>query len=79
MIKLYSYRVFGLEFFTLNSKVNKMPWEAEDAKHHTKKANTPERQSLWAGIANERLRKGASEGSAIRQANAALKRIKHGE
>lgn len=53
-----------------------MPWKPSDAKSHTKKADTPEKQSLWARIANERLRKGASEGSAIRQANAAIGRIK---
>jgi hypothetical protein len=53
-----------------------MPWEAKDAKSHTKKADTPEKQSLWSRIANERLRKGASEASAIRQANAAIKRIR---
>lgn len=52
-----------------------MPWESKDALSHTKKANTPEKQSLWARIANEQLRKGASEGSAIRQANAAIGRI----
>jgi hypothetical protein len=54
-----------------------MPWTATDAKRHTKKANTPEKASLWARIANQALRKGASEGSAIRQANSAIKGIKH--
>ena len=53
-----------------------MPWEAKDATSKTKKANTPEKQSLWARIANQELRNGASEGSAIRQANAAIGRIK---
>ncbi|NVM23083.1 MAG: hypothetical protein HWN68_15030 [Desulfobacterales bacterium] len=50
-----------------------MPWTAADANRHTKKANTPEKRSLWARIANERLRKGASEASAIRQANSVIK------
>jgi len=52
-----------------------MPWKPKDALSHTKKANTPEKQSLWSRIANQALRKGASDGSAIRQANAAIKRI----
>jgi hypothetical protein len=36
---------------------------------HTKKANTPKKQRQWSAIANRLLAGGASEGSAIRQAN----------
>jgi hypothetical protein len=50
-----------------------MPWKPSDAIHKTKKADTPEKQFLWSRIANQQLRKGASEASAIRQANAAMK------
>lgn len=50
-----------------------MPWTAKDAKRHTKKANTPAKRRKWSKIANSALRKGSSEGSAIRQANAAVK------
>lgn len=52
-----------------------MPWTAADAPSHTKKANTAKKRELWAEIANRELRQGASEGSAIRQANAAIARI----
>ena len=47
-----------------------MPWTAADARRHTRKAGG--RSALWARVANERLRSGASEGSAIRQANAVV-------
>ena len=53
-----------------------MPWKPKDAKRHTKKAQTPRQQSLWSQIANRLLNKGAFEGSAIRQANAVVKRAK---
>lgn len=53
-----------------------MPWQAKDAKRHTRKADTPRKQALWEEIANSLLEKGASERSAIRQANAAVKRRK---
>jgi hypothetical protein len=32
-----------------------MPWNSEDAGHHTKKANDPKRQPMWARIANSVL------------------------
>ena len=53
-----------------------MPWTASDAKHKTAKANTSEKRRTWAHIANRLLKGGASEGSAIRQANAAVARMK---
>lgn len=51
-----------------------MPWTAKDATRHTKQASTPARARLWRKVGNERLAAGASEGSAIRQANAVVRR-----
>lgn len=53
-----------------------MPWKPKDAIHKTKKANTPKKAALWSQIANQMLNKGQSDSSAIRQANAVLKRRK---
>jgi hypothetical protein len=44
-----------------------MPWNSEDAGHHTKKANDPKRQPMWARIANSVL-----SIPEIREANAAV-------
>lgn len=49
-----------------------MPWDAGDAQQHTKAANTPKLREIWARVANARLEAGASEGEAIREANAAV-------
>jgi hypothetical protein len=49
-----------------------MPWKASDAKKHTKKADTPKKQKQWADVADSALSRGASEGSAIRQANSVV-------
>lgn len=46
-----------------------MPWGAKDAMRHTKKASSGVAQRQWAHVANAALQGGASEGSAIRQAN----------
>jgi hypothetical protein len=46
-----------------------MPAEA-----HTKKANTPKRKRQWYHVRHEAEARGASPGSAVRQANAAVKR-----
>lgn len=51
-----------------------MPWKADDAKRHTKKADTKKKQRMWAKVANSALSHGATEGSAVRQANAAVKK-----
>jgi hypothetical protein len=51
-----------------------MPWKSSDAKSHTKKANTPTKAKQWEEVANDALKRGASEASAIRQANAAVGR-----
>lgn len=45
-----------------------------DARRHTKKANTPAKKRKWAEVASEVLSEGNSEGSAVRVANAAMKR-----
>ena len=52
-----------------------MPWKARDARRHTKKA-TGGLAALWSKVANQALRGGAGEGSAVRQANAVVKRRK---
>jgi hypothetical protein len=49
-----------------------MPWKPSDARRKTKKASTPKKQALWSQIANRLLSQGATEGSAIRQANAVV-------
>ena len=49
-----------------------MPWTFVSAKSHTHKADTPERQELWAKIANECLARTGDEARAIREANAAV-------
>ena len=51
-----------------------MPWGPQDAKRHTKKAGTGTLQKLWSEVANNRLRAGAGEGSAVKQANYVVKR-----
>jgi hypothetical protein len=49
-----------------------MPWQPKDAKRHTKKANTPKKKRQWKDVADSALSRGASEGSAIRQANSVV-------
>ena len=51
-----------------------MPWRASDAKSHTKKANTPVKARQWMHVANSGLKRGLSEGAAIREANAVVGR-----
>jgi hypothetical protein len=51
-----------------------MPWTANDAMRFTKKADTPAKKRQWAHVANSALASGDSEGSAIKQANSAVKR-----
>lgn len=41
---------------------------------HTRKANTPKRARQWDDVRRSAESRGASAGSAIRQANAAVKR-----
>jgi len=49
-------------------------WTARDAARHTKKARSPGARSQWRAVANSALARGASEGSAIRQANSVIRR-----
>lgn len=51
-----------------------MPWGKGDAKRHTKKADTPKKQKQWREVANSALKRGDTEGSAVRQANAVVKK-----
>lgn len=51
-----------------------MPWQAKDAKRHTKGASSPKKERQWSKVANSALKRGADEGSAIRQANAVVKK-----
>jgi uncharacterized protein YdaT len=49
-----------------------MPWTADDASRHTKKADDPKRRRMWADIANSVLAETGDEGRAIREANATV-------
>ncbi len=44
------------------------------AQRFTKKANTPKKKRQWSDVEKSALKRGASPGSAIRQANAVVKR-----
>ena len=54
-----------------------MPWEARDATSFTKKAKSQKKKRQWSHVADSALARGESEGSAIRQANAVIKRKKN--
>jgi hypothetical protein len=49
-----------------------MPWTASEAHGHTHAANTKAKRKKWAAIATGLLKKGKSEASAIKIANAAM-------
>jgi hypothetical protein len=51
-----------------------MPWTADDAERHTRKATSWELKELWAKVANDALERTGNEGRAIREANAVVKR-----
>ncbi len=53
-----------------------MPWQASDASSKTKKAKSPKAKRQWRDVANSALARGASDKSAIMQANAVVKRRK---
>ena len=55
-----------------------MPFSASDATGHTKQASTPRLRRLWSTVANSALKRGDSEGAAIRQANAVVRSRGHG-
>ena len=52
------------------------PWEPKDAARHTRKASTAKKKRQWAHVSDGALARGASEESAIRQANAVVARNK---
>lgn len=54
-----------------------MPWTSKDAYRHTHKAKSAKAKRQWEHVSNSALKRGASEGSAIRQANAVVARRKH--
>lgn len=58
-----------------------MPWTPKDAHRHTHKAKSAVRKRQFSKVANSMLERGASEGSAIRAANSAVKKSvrKHGQ
>jgi uncharacterized protein YdaT len=51
-----------------------MPWSASDAPRHTRKAKSPRAKRQWGHVANSMLKRGYSEGRAIRAANSVVKR-----
>lgn len=50
-----------------------MPWKSNAATRFTKKASSPKRRRQWSAVANSALSRGASESSAVRQANAVVR------
>jgi len=53
-----------------------MPWKSSSAKGFTKKATTAKKKRAWSKTANSVLKRGGSEGSAVRIANAAVKKAR---
>lgn len=51
-----------------------MPWDAEDASSHTKKAMSAPAKQQWSDVANSMLKRGASEGLAVRAANGVIRK-----
>ncbi len=51
-----------------------MPWTAASAKRHTRKATSKKSQRQWGHVANSALKRGMSEGAAIRMANGVVKK-----
>lgn len=51
-----------------------MPWKPSDASSKTRKAKSPIAKRQWRDVANSVLAKTGSEGRAIREANAVIKR-----
>jgi hypothetical protein len=58
-----------------------MPWhtQADVAKHNKSAGKSKRKGKVWRKVANKLLASGASEGSAIRQANAAAGRMYGGK
>ena len=55
-----------------------MPWTAQDAKRHNKKAKSGKASRQWAAVANSVLAKTGNDVKAIREANAVIARRSHG-
>ena len=55
-----------------------MPWNANDATRHTKKARSPAAKRQWREVANSVLAKTGNDGRAVRMANAVIARRTHG-
>jgi uncharacterized protein YdaT len=51
-----------------------VPWEARDAKRHTKKVSSDKSKRQWSHVANSMLASGHDEGSAIAAANSVAKK-----
>ena len=51
-----------------------MPWTAEDAKDHNKKAASGKNARQWADVANSVLAKTGDDARSIREANAVIGR-----
>ena len=51
-----------------------MPWTMKDAPAHTKKASSPAKKKVWSSTANAVLKKSGDDASAIRIANAQVKK-----
>jgi hypothetical protein len=51
-----------------------MPWSAKDAKSKTKKARTPAQKKRWATTANSVLKKTGNDATAIKVANARMRK-----
>lgn len=53
-----------------------MPWQKADAPRHDKKADTLQKKSQWAAVANSVLKQTGDEGRAVRAANGVIGRSK---
>lgn len=51
-----------------------MPWKPSEATGKTKKASTPAKKKQWAATANAILKKTGDDATAIKIANAAVKK-----
>lgn len=51
-----------------------MPWKPGDATRHTKKARSAKQKRQWSHIADSALKRGESEGAAIRMANGVIRK-----
>lgn len=56
-----------------------MPWKPSDATRFTKKARSAKRKRQFSHVANSMLKRGKSEGAAIRAANAVVKKSSRGK